>query len=60
MDIKEMVRDTRERLGIKRKKFAGMMNVNESCIWRWENGQRTPDGPALILLSLIRKLHQMD
>jgi len=60
MEVKEMVKETREHLGIKRKKFAAMMNVHESCIWRWEKGRRTPEGSALILLSLIRKLHQME
>jgi DNA-binding transcriptional regulator YiaG len=46
----------RKRLGdITQAELAEMLGVNQSTIWRWENGGRKPSGPAAILLAQIAK-----
>jgi putative transcriptional regulator len=43
----------RKRLGTSQTEFAAMINVSVATIRNWEQGRRTPQGPAKALLSLV-------
>jgi transcriptional regulator with XRE-family HTH domain len=42
--LPERLRSYRRIHGISRKKLAGMLKVDEGTVWRWETGQRWPQG----------------
>jgi transcriptional regulator with XRE-family HTH domain len=42
--LPERLRAYRRVHGISRKKLAGMLNVDEGTLWRWETEQRQPKG----------------
>jgi putative transcriptional regulator len=44
------VRAVRVKLGTSQTEFALMIGVSVSTLRNWEQGRRTPDGPALALL----------
>jgi putative transcriptional regulator len=44
------VRNIRERLGKSQTEFAMMIGVSVATLRNWEQGRRTPDGPAQALL----------
>jgi putative transcriptional regulator len=44
---------TRERLGLSQAEFATAFGVSVSTVRNWEQGRRTPEGPALVLLTLL-------
>jgi putative transcriptional regulator len=44
------VRKVRARLGQSQEEFAMMIGVSVATLRNWEQGRRTPDGPALALL----------
>ena len=44
------VRAVRARLGVSQAEFAMMIGVSVATLRNWEQGRRTPDGPALALL----------
>jgi putative transcriptional regulator len=44
------VRDVRERLDATQEEFALMIGVSVATLRNWEQGRRTPDGPARALL----------
>jgi putative transcriptional regulator len=46
----EAVKDIRARLGQSQEEFALMIGVSVATLRNWEQGRRTPDGPALALL----------
>jgi putative transcriptional regulator len=46
---------TRERLGLSQAEFATAFGVSVSTVRNWEQGRRTPEGPALVLLTVIEK-----
>jgi putative transcriptional regulator len=46
---------TREKLGLSQEQFAAAFGVNLGTVRNWEQGRRTPDGPALVLLTVIEK-----
>lgn len=55
----------RRYLGLSRKQFAGRIGISVSTLQNWEQGRRTPGGPAKALLRLLAKhprlvLHDME
>jgi putative transcriptional regulator len=46
---------TRERLGLSQAEFATAFGVSVSTVRNWEQRRRTPEGPALVLLTVIEK-----
>ncbi|MCP4713058.1 MAG: type II toxin-antitoxin system MqsA family antitoxin [Planctomycetes bacterium] len=49
------VKSLRQRVGMERGEFAQLFGIGSDTVRHWENGDRTPKGPALVLLNLIRK-----
>lgn len=54
MNAQEL-KNARASLNLTVEQFAKVMNVTPSAVSLWENGQRTPQGPALQLLRVILK-----
>lgn len=46
------VKEVRAELGQSQSEFALMIGVSVSTLRNWEQGRRTPDGPALALLQV--------
>ena len=46
----------RKRLGTSQSEFAAMIQVSVGTIRNWEQGRRTPQGPAKALLMLVAAL----
>jgi putative transcriptional regulator len=46
---------TRGKLGLSQEQFAAAFGVSLGTVRNWEQGRRTPDGPALVLLTVIDK-----
>jgi putative transcriptional regulator len=46
---------TREKLGLSQEQFAAAFGVSLGTVRNWEQGRRTPNGPALVLLTVIEK-----
>jgi putative transcriptional regulator len=49
------IRALREREHVSQPVFARYLNVSKNLVSDWERGKRKPGGPALRLLSVIRK-----
>lgn len=49
------VRAVRSKLGISQSEFALMIGVSVATLRNWEQGRRTPDGPALALLRVAAR-----
>ena len=49
------IRAIRQKLGRSQSEFALMIGVSVSTLQNWEQGRRTPDGPALALLRVAAK-----
>jgi putative transcriptional regulator len=49
------VKAVRSKLGASQAEFALMIGVSVSTLRNWEQGRRTPDGPALALLRVAAK-----
>jgi putative transcriptional regulator len=49
------VRAVRRKLGVSQSEFALMIGVSVATLRNWEQGRRTPDGPALALLKVAAK-----
>jgi putative transcriptional regulator len=49
------VRAVRAKLGTSQTEFALMIGVSVATLRNWEQGRRTPDGPALALLRVAEK-----
>lgn len=45
----------RARTGLSQAAFAQSIGVKKATLLNWEQGRRTPDGPARVLLALIDK-----
>jgi len=45
----------REKLGLSQEEFATAFGVSVGTVRNWEQGRRTPEGPALVLLTVIEK-----
>jgi putative transcriptional regulator len=51
----EDVKAVRASLGVSQTKFALMIGVSVATLQNWEQGRRTPDGPALALLRVAAR-----
>ena len=49
------VRAVREKLGLTQDDFAKAFGVSAGTIRNWEQGRRKPEGPARVLLNVIRR-----
>lgn len=49
------IRALRERERISQTVFANYLNVTPNLVSKWERGEKKPSGPALKLLSLVKK-----
>ncbi len=49
------VRTVRAELGVSQSEFALMIGVSVATLRNWEQGRRTPEGPALALLRVAIK-----
>ena len=49
------VKAVRTKLGASQSEFALMIGVSVATLRNWEQGRRTPDGPALALLRVAAK-----
>ncbi|HKC10990.1 MAG TPA: helix-turn-helix domain-containing protein [Vicinamibacteria bacterium] len=49
------VKAVRVKLGASQTEFALMIGVSVATLQNWEQGRRTPDGPALALLRVAAK-----
>jgi putative transcriptional regulator len=49
------IRAIRERLGLSQSEFALMIGVSVSTLQNWEQGRRTPEGPARALLKIVEE-----
>ena len=47
------VANVRKRLGLTQEQFAARFGFSVATLRHWERGDRTPHGPALVLLNLI-------
>lgn len=50
------VRRLRRRLGMTQAQFAACYGFTKDAIENWEQGRRTPEGPARVLLTLIDRI----
>jgi len=49
------IKALRAKIGLSQPKFAALLNVDVGTLRNWEQGRRTPDGPALALLRVAAK-----
>ena len=49
------VQALRKRIGLTQEEFASKFSVSLGTLRHWERGDRTPQGPALVLLRVIEK-----
>lgn len=49
------VKDLRKRIGMSQSNFAASIGISVSTLRHWEQGDRYPQGPALVLLNLVAK-----
>ena len=55
---RQEVRQIRENLAVSQGDFAALMGVSVDTVQNWEQGRRTPTGPARVLLAIVQ--HQPD
>lgn len=49
------IKALRARLGVSQPVFARYLNTSLSSVQKWERGARTPEGPALKLLHVVKE-----
>ncbi len=49
------VRNIRAKIGMSQNEFASAFGISVSTLRHWERGDRTPNGPALVLLNVVSK-----
>ena len=49
------IKAVREKLHVSQNEFALMIGVSKSTLQNWEQGRRTPEGPAKALLTVASK-----
>ena len=52
----EEIKALRERAGVSQRAFAAMLGVSNRTLQDWEQGRRTPTGPAMNLLRLYEAM----
>jgi len=54
--VKEIaVADVREQTGLSQTRFARLIGVSKRTLENWEQGRRSPTGPARALLKIVAK-----
>ena len=51
LDVKEI----RAKVGMSQSEFASAFGISVSTLRHWERGDRSPQGPALVLLNVVAK-----
>ena len=51
LDVKQL----RAKVGMSQNEFASAFGISVSTLRHWERGDRTPTGPALVLLNVVAK-----
>lgn len=51
IDVKEL----RMKIGMSQPKFAASFGISLGTLRHWERGDRSPNGPALVLLNILSK-----
>ena len=51
VDVKKL----RQKIGMTQMEFATAFGISVGTLRHWERGDRTPRGPALVLLNLVQK-----
>jgi putative transcriptional regulator len=49
------VKDLRVKVGMSQNEFASAFGISVATLRHWERGDRTPQGPALVLLNVVAK-----
>jgi putative transcriptional regulator len=49
------VKKVRAKMGMSQSEFASAFGISVSTLRHWERGDRTPQGPALVLLNVVSK-----
>ena len=49
------VKSIREQVGMTQTAFSTILGISPSTLSRWERGERTPQGPARVLLHLVAR-----
>lgn len=49
------VKDLRAKVGMSQNEFASAFGISVATLRHWERGDRTPQGPALVLLNVVAK-----
>src|SRR3990167_56921 len=49
------VRTIREQYGLSQEKFASLIGISVATLRNWEQGRRSPEGPAKVLLRVAAK-----
>jgi putative transcriptional regulator len=49
------VKNIRAKVGMSQNEFAAAFGISVSTLRHWERGDRTPHGPALVLLNVVSK-----
>jgi len=49
------VKNIRSNMGMSQTEFASTFGISVSTLRHWERGDRTPHGPALVLLNVVAK-----
>ena len=49
------VKKIRAKVGMSQNEFASAFGISVSTLRQWERGDRTPHGPALVLLNVVEK-----
>ena len=53
------VRAVREQIGLSQSEFASLMHVSVKTLQNWEQHRRSPTGPAVALLEIVRKAPEL-
>jgi len=49
------VKRVRAKIGMSQREFASAFGISVSTLRHWERGDRSPQGPALVLLNVVAK-----
>lgn len=49
------VKNIRAKVGMSQNEFASAFGISVNTLRHWERGNRTPQGPALVLLNVVAK-----
>ena len=49
------VKDLRAKVGMSQNEFASAFGISVATLRHWERGDRSPQGPALVLLNVVAK-----